>query len=257
MGDAPSSRHCAGPGPGPAAPGGSSRAAASGGTASTTPSASMASRADVPRSASSTRNRPAGNGVIPATFALSRISAPSSASFRAPAWPCRSPSGMPGVPMSAASRRPSSAVLITVAASARLASSPATLSADTVNRSQSTRRARSPWPRAASQSPSRWPSSAGSAGSRNRMGSAARLTCSRSRQRQQPVPGQRLAEVQRAGQRGAAQPGLAGRAEHGDVEPVLQRHRAGHAEPGDQLPVGGAAAEEDVLPVVHDQRRPG
>ena len=67
------------------------------------------------------------------------------------------------------------------------------------------------------------------------------------------VAGQCLAHVQRAGERRAAQPGAAARAQHGDVEPVLERHRAGHAEPGQQAAVGGAAAQEHVLPVVHGQ----
>ena len=40
------------------------------------------------------------------------------------------------------------------------------------------------------------------------------------------------------------------RRQHGDVEPVLQRHRPGHAEPGEQAAVGHAAAQEHVLAVV-------
>ena len=67
------------------------------------------------------------------------------------------------------------------------------------------------------------------------------------------VAGQCLAHVQRAGERRAAQPGTPAWAQHGDVEPVLERHRAGHAEPGQQATVGGAAAQEHVLPVVHGQ----
>ena len=75
--------------------------------------------------------------------------------------------------------------------------------------------------------------------------------------RQQRVGDQGLAHVQRAGEPGPAQPRLAVRAEHGDVEAVLQRHRAGHPEPGDQLPVGRAAAQEHVLAVVDHQPAPG
>ena len=71
--------------------------------------------------------------------------------------------------------------------------------------------------------------------------------------RQQRVGDQGLAHVQRAGEPRPAQPGLAVRTEHGDVEAVLQPHRAGHPEPGDQLPVGRAAAQEHVLAVVDDQ----
>src|SRR5262249_56192230 len=68
--------------------------------------------------------------------------------------------------------------------------------------------------------------------------------------RKVPVAGERLAHVQRAGERRAAQPGAAAGAQHGHVEPVLQGDRAGHAEPGQQAPVSGAAAQEHVLPVV-------
>ncbi len=75
--------------------------------------------------------------------------------------------------------------------------------------------------------------------------------------RQQRVRHQRLAHVQRAREPGPAQPGPAVRAEHGDVEAVLQVHRRGHPEPGDQLTVGGAAAEEHVLAVVDHQPAPG
>ncbi len=82
--------------------------------------------------------------------------------------------------MSAASFLPSSAVFTTVAASASDASSPGMFSEETVNRSQSTRRVRSSCPCAASQSPSRCWSSAGSAGFSIRMASAARLTRARS-----------------------------------------------------------------------------
>ena len=71
--------------------------------------------------------------------------------------------------------------------------------------------------------------------------------------RKVPVAGERLAHVQRAGQRRAAQPGAPAGAQHGDLEPVLERHRAGHAEPGEQPAVGGAAAQEHVLPVVDGQ----
>ena len=67
------------------------------------------------------------------------------------------------------------------------------------------------------------------------------------------VAGQCLAHVQRAGEHRAAQPGAPARAQHGDVEPVLERHRSGHAKPGQQATVGGAAAQEHVLPVVHGQ----
>ena len=59
-----------------------------------------------------------------------------------------------------------------------------------------------------------------------------------------------LAHVQRAGQRGPAQACPSPRRQHGDVEPVLQRRRPGHAEPGEQAAVGHAAAQEHVLAVV-------
>ena len=59
--------------------------------------------------------------------------------------------------------------------------------------------------------------------------------------------------MQRAGQRGPAQPCPPSRRQHGDVEPILQRHRPGHAEPGEQAAVGHATAQEHVLAVVDHQ----
>ena len=171
--------------------------------------------------------------------------------------PCRSPSGTVGTPMSAASCRPSSAVLITVAASATLASSPSMFSDEMMNRSQSRRRARSSWPRAASQFPSRCPSRPGWAGSANRKARAARAHPEPLGQREQAVAEQSPGQVQRARQRAAAQPGPAAGRQHGDVEAVLERDRAGHAEPAEQLLVAGAAAQEHVLAVVDRQPAAG
>ena len=171
-------------GPGWAAADGSRQAAISGGTASTTPSARITSPSPlppaVPRLARRTRNPPEGSASTAAALAPSRTRARSRPSRLAAACPCRSPSGTAGIPMSAASRPDSRAVFTTVAASARFASSPATLSADTVNRSHSARRACSPCPWAASQSPRRCPSSPGLAGSSRVMARAAGTTRSRS-----------------------------------------------------------------------------
>ena len=76
-------------------------------------------------------------------------------------------------------------------------------------------------------------------------------------QREVPVAQQRTREVQRRRQAGAAQPrGRGARGVDGDVEPVLQPHLTGDAEPAQQAAVGGAAAQEDVLAVVDVQLAP-
>ncbi len=82
--------------------------------------------------------------------------------------------------MSAALFLPSRPVFTTVAASASEASSPAMFRDETENRSHSARRVRSLCPRAASQSPNRCVSTAGSAGSTRRIESAGRATDIRS-----------------------------------------------------------------------------
>ena len=180
--------------------------------------------------------------------------APSLASRAAPASPCSSPRGRAGTPMSAALLRPSRPVLTTVAASEREASSPAMFRAETVNRSHRARRARSLWPRAASQSPKRCSSTRGSPGSTRRMARAGRATLARSakeRKGYRPRAGSICRGPGSAVRRSRPRPGSGG--EHGDVEPVLERGVGGHAELVQQAAVGGAAAEVDVLAGVDDQ----
>ena len=75
------------------------------------------------------------------------------------------------------------------------------------------------------------------------------------------IPAEGRQHMQRAGERGPAEPGLtrpavSSRSEDGHVEPVLQRGVLRHAEPGQQAAVGRAAAQEDVLTGVDGQAVP-
>ena len=75
-------------------------------------------------------------------------------------------------------------------------------------------------------------------------------------QRKKGVPAQGGQHMQGARQRGPAEPpaprGRAG-GQHAHVEAVLDRGVLGHAEPAEQVAVGGAAAQEDVLAGVDGQ----
>ena len=82
------------------------------------------------------------------------------------------------------------------------------------------------------------------------------------RDRQVAIPRQAAGEVQRRREAVAAQPGhcSAGRDDR-ELEAVLQHHGVRGADPFEEPPVGGAAAQEDVLAVVERQpmsaERPG
>ena len=68
------------------------------------------------------------------------------------------------------------------------------------------------------------------------------------------VAGKRARQVQRRRQPIAPQRrGGGARLEHRDLQAALQRHALLAAQPGEQIPVGGAAAQEHVLPVVQQQ----
>ncbi len=72
------------------------------------------------------------------------------------------------------------------------------------------------------------------------------------------IGGEAGGEVQRYGQRGAAQPAEpgsagAGHVQDGDVQPVLERGQRGAVDAVEEPAVGGAAAQIDVLAVVDGQ----
>ncbi len=80
-------------------------------------------------------------------------------------------------------------------------------------------------------------------------------------ERQVRVGGEAAAEVERHGQRVAAQPAQPaarrpGDVDHGHVEAFLQRGERGAADAFQEPAVGGAAAQVDVLSVVHGQFAP-
>ncbi len=154
--------------------------------------------------------------------------------------------------MSPASARSSRPRWNTNAASASDACAAGRFRAGSAIRSHSAATARGPCPCAASHSPKVRRSSSGARGSRRPSASAARAAPTRSADVQVAVAQQRTRQVQRRRQRGAAQHAhRPARAHHRDLQAPLDEHSAVAAESCEQRAVGGTAAQEHVLAVVH------